>query len=447
MDPITLGVGAMAVGSLVQLFNSEKARGAEKSRLQDIQKMYDQIKPPDYDLKITDPPQLHTQALQSPQFAGEVNAPKYNLDKITPEQYKIVGQMNPQLAPYIAEKNPQVLQKSGDMQIGKDAQKAALQKFMQVGAGEADPEYQEAVTKAGRQAQGEAQSRQASILQDFARRGQGGSGISLAAQIGGTSQAMDRNAMANLDAASQAYRNRLNALSQGAQLGGQISQQDQNMQQQNANIINSFNQRMATNQQQYANQQAGTMNQAQMQNLQAAQEIANKNTGASNQENQRYQQRMDDIARTNASFQQSERNHLDQNAMNTYNAQVGERNTQNTLAQQQYQNSMNQQKYLNDLRGQKYSNDVARGQLKAGVSGQLGAQQMQSTQDRNQAIGGLTQAAGVYGMGQQQQQNQRNNAFQQADLASMQKTGSFMTPEQTEEYKKRNNYNDDSVFD
>ncbi|MCJ7824524.1 MAG: hypothetical protein MUP44_06460, partial [Anaerolineales bacterium] len=59
MDPITIGlVGVAAATALTQLYISEKARGANEQRLKSIEKMFDGIVPPEYDIKVWDDPKL-----------------------------------------------------------------------------------------------------------------------------------------------------------------------------------------------------------------------------------------------------------------------------------------------------------------------------------------------------------------------------------------------------
>ncbi len=438
MDPITIAVvGTMALGSLAQLYSSEKARGAEKGRLEEIAALYNSIKPPNYDLTILDPPEMHEQMLNSPAFSGEIAPPKFNLDKLTPEQFKQVQQYIPQAAPFIAEAAPKLIEQSVGMKAGKDAQMAALKKFMDVGNSSTDPEYEEAITKAGRQAQTEAQSRQASILQDFARRGQSGSGLNLAAQIGGTSQAMDRNAMANMSAASQAYKNRLQALSQGAELGGQISQQDQNLQAQNNAVINAFNQRMSTNQQQYQNQRAGMMNDAQKYNVGMQQDLANMNTQAANQYSLQNQQRNDQLAKYgyDAANQAQQRQDAltqwqrnQQNSANAYN---------NQLAMQNYNMSNANLDKINNLKRQSYQDAL---QQAAGISGnaiQMNNADIGQAQDRNAAIQGLANAGMIYGQQSMANNNAAKTRASNADLAYYKQNGQFMPEDDMNTYKSR----------
>jgi hypothetical protein len=173
---------------------------------------------------------MHQETLQMPQFGSMEAAPKWDMKKLEPRELKLMEKFTPQIAPMVYEENPTLIKKSEDMKMGAAAEKKALRRFMDVGEGDFDPIYQQRVKEARDRAQAEAQSRSDSITQDFARRGIGGSGMELAAKMGGASQAMDRNAQMGMQAEAQAYQNQMQALAQGAQLGGQIQDRDISMQ-------------------------------------------------------------------------------------------------------------------------------------------------------------------------------------------------------------------------
>jgi hypothetical protein len=135
---------------------------------------------------------------------------------------------------------------------------------------------------ASQQGQADAQSRQESILQDAARRGQGSSANALMAQMKGGAQAQSRAAEMQRQAAIESYRNKMMALRDSASLGGDIRGQDIGMQQANMGAINSFNERTARNRQNYLNALTEDRNLAQRQNLAAQQDIANRNVGGRN---------------------------------------------------------------------------------------------------------------------------------------------------------------------
>lgn len=437
MDPITIGIAISAVSGLVQAYNSEQARGASKSELKNLEALFNSIIPPDYDLSITDPPELHEEKLALPQFSSDVALPKFNLDKLSPEKLTLVGKYVPEVAPYVAEAKSTTIQKTGDMALGRDAQKAALQRFQQIGAGEFDPEYQEAVTKASRAAQADAQSRQASILQDFARRGQSGSGLNLAAQLGGSAQAMDREAMTNLGAASESYRNRLNALSQGASLGGQIANADTDLQARNADIINSFNQRMSTTGQAWANNRANVLNDASRHNLGVEQGLANQNVANANEAARYNQGRQDDLTKYNyaAGVNQQARN--DQNQKYTYGAKVDAQQNSNNLAMDKYRIAVDEKDRKNSLLAQQYSDRLSQAGLKAGAAHNSIANRISATRDINSAIGGLGEAGATYYQSQADRDTAKKSQVADDDRSYFEKYGQFMAPA---DRKKREEY-------
>lgn len=408
--PLIIAAGAMAVGGLVQLYNAEKARGASEKRLKEIEALFNSIKPPDYDLTIVDPPQAHAQMLEMPEFSSPQAAPKFNLDKLEPKQLEQVGKFIPNIAPLIFEENPRLIEKSEQMQRGQEAQRTALERFMQIGEDGFDPRFQQRVEDARQRAQSEAQSRGESIMQDFARRGMGGSGMELAAKIAGSAEAMDRNAMMGLQAESDAYANQLNALAQGAQLGGQMFSQDMGMQARNADVINAFNQRMSKRHQDWENMRADMLNQADLRNLQEAQRILDYNIMAGNEADRYNQRRLDDLTKYTADFDTRERNRQDELAKWRYGAQGQERAYQDQrdlLNRQWRQGNIDRR---NELKDRRFRNqyDIASG--KSGMAQSRSALENRAAQDRNAAIQGLANLGMTYGMQKDNQQFQRELA-------------------------------------
>lgn len=399
--PLLIMAGVAAAGALASAYNSAQANNANAEELQKMKDEFDRIVPPQYNLKITDPPELITKRIEEPRYSSGVNEPKWDLTKFTPETLKVVGKYAPETVPRIMETNPTLIKQSEGMRAGRDAQMQALKKFQQIGEGGFDPEFQEAVQRSKMAAQQEAESRQQSILQDFARRGQSGSGLSLAAQLGGASDSMNRNAMQGLSAASDAYRNRLQALSQGAQLGGQISSQDENLQAQNANIINAFNQRMAAGERAYQEGRANTLNDAQLKNLGMAQEVANANVNARNQASLADRNRFDDITRTNLDLAQSNLSRDDRLKNAAYGRDFDERGYQNNLRTANATWRQNNIDRENQMKGQQYNDLMEKVRGRHGLSSAGMQQRTQQAQDTNAMIGGLTNAGMTYAMGEQ----------------------------------------------
>ena len=412
MAAMAVAAGAMVVGGLIQAYNAEQARGAEKKRLEEIKRLYEKLKPPNYDYSIEDPPELHAKALQQPQFSSAQAAPQWNLDKLDPEDLKVVQKFTPQVAPLIMEEQPQLIEKTPEMKEGLDAQKSALRKFMSIGEGDGyDPEHAQRVQEARRRAQSEAQSRGASIMQDFERRGLGGSGMELAAKMGASSQAMDRNAQLGLAAETDAYRNQLNALAQGANIGGQVYSQEQGTQARNADIINAFNQRMSKRHQDWEQMRADTLNAADLRNIQEAQRIADHNTMGRNDAARQHQQRMDDLTKFNYAAQQQERNRQDDLSKWKYNAAGQERaygDAREILQKKWRQDNVDR---MNNFKDKNFANANAIISGKAGMAQALNQSDIGRAQDRNAAIQGLSNLGMMYGM-------QKSNQAHQDDMWS-----------------------------
>jgi len=399
--------GVMAASAAAQLYSAEKARGAEKSRLNEIKRMYEGLIPPDYDLSIEDPPELHQQRLQMPEFSGSQAEVQWNLDKLKPEELKLVQKYIPQVAPLIYEAAPKLIEKTPEMKQGIDAQKAALRKFMSIGEGDGfDPEYQQRVQNARQRAQTEAQSRSASTMQDFERRGLGGSGLELAAKIGASSQAMDRNAQMGLAAEAEAYRNQLNSLAQGAQIGGQLRAQDEAFQGRNADIINSFNQRMSKRYQDWEAMRSDAMNQADLRNIQEAQRISDYNTNQRNLADQNAQRRTDESTRFNEQARTRERDRQDALAKWSYDQRAKERGYQDSREILQAQWRQGNTDRMNQLEDKRFANQHSILGGQTGLAESLNRANIGATQDRNAAIQGLSNIAATYGVQKSNQDHQ-----------------------------------------
>lgn len=428
--------GVSVLSGLAQYYTAEKARKASQAQLDKIEATFNAIKPPNYDLSIEAPPQMHDELLQSPKFSDPQAAPQFNLNALTPEQFKMIGKMSPEIAGYVAEANPTLLTKTSDMETGRKAQLSALQRMQEIGKGEFDPQYQEMVQKAARAAQGEAQSRNASIMQDFARRGAGGSGLNLAAQMAASSQGMDRNAQVNQNAASESYRNRLNALMSGAQLGSQIGQEDTSFQGRNADIINAFNDRVSRSRQAYENNRTAALNNAQQYNLGVEQDVSNRNVGAANEFARGNQQRMDELTKYGANFAQSERDRADRNAQQTFQNQDAQRRYLNSLLAEKASWQAGEREKLNKLRSQEFQDklDIARG--KSGIASQRIGADISAAQDRNAMIQGLSNAATTGAMAYQNSQDARNQNYNNANMEYYKREGDWMDKDARNRYYK-----------
>lgn len=373
-------VAAAVISSLAQAYNSEKQRGADKKTLKKIEDMFSKIVPPEYDVSINDPPKYITEKLQD---AG------LDFSKVTPQEFKIVGQYAPEAAKYVAEANPTLVKGTAAQKEGRQAQIDAL-RSMQAEAKGTSPEFAIQLQRAKDAAQAQAQSRQQSILEDAQRRGLGGGGMTLAAQLAGAGQSMSQGAALSQQAALDAYKNKMNAMQQAGSMGRQLSADELSQEQSNADIINAFNTRTSRAYQDYLNQRAAMENQAQLANLNAQQNIANRNVEQAN-EAQRFNLQ-----------------NYNQLAQQGYQNRVSERNYQNQLAQSSAQWAANEKDRQNQLKRQAYEDQMNKAAGMAGTyRGQMQSGQ-QATADRNAMIGALGSVAGSYYQGQAAEQARKD---------------------------------------
>lgn len=392
MDPVTIGmVGVSAATAIAQMYQQEKAAKASAKRLEEIEAMWADVVPPDFDASITDPPEL---------IRSLPPVPSFDMTKLSPEVYKVVAKFEPQAAPLIKEAAPQVVQDMGEGKEGRQAQIDALRKLREISSsGGRDPEMLAALEDAASRAQTESQSRQASILQDAARRGTMGSGVALASQMAGAESAMGGQAAAGRDAALAAYRNRLEALKGSAALGGQVTAADRALSGQNADIINAFNARTSQAAQAQANLASQAANQGQLFNVQTAQDVAGKNTSTANQ------------------LMQSERDRADDLAKFGYGAQMGQTQYQNQMAQALADWKDRQKQQSNATKQQQFGNQAAiiggkSGVQQAGMQNDLAAGQAKSS--AIQGMGNAATAGLQYAGNQSAQQEAQDRADRRA---------------------------------
>ncbi len=234
----------------------------------------------------------------------KVQMPNFDASKITPQEFRVVGQYVPQVAQYVQEQNPTLIQgNNADQQAAKDAQRQVLQQMIAQSRNGEDVIADIQRARAAREASSQASSNRASLDDAMQRRGLGvGSGLQYAAALQGNAAAAQNQAMQDENALMAAEQRRQSAGMNAANLGGQIFNRDLNMEQQNANVINDFNRRLAENKNTYGQYAANIGNQAQQYNLGNLQQAADKNV------TQNY----------NAQVYNTDRG--DKNAMNTFNA-------------------------------------------------------------------------------------------------------------------------------
>jgi hypothetical protein len=357
-----VAAGAQVLSSIAQYYQAAEARKASKAELEEIRRLFDSIKPPDYDATVYDPPELIMQTIPETAF---------DMSNVNPKAYAVAAKYIPEVASYIAEQNPQLVKMSAAGQLGRDAQIQAL-KDIRARTGEvSDAEAQDASARAMRDAQINSQSRQESVLQDANRRGQLGSGAMLAAQLQGGSDQMERGANLSSQAYLEALRNKLGAIRTEGEMGRQLGNDEFSQSAINADIINKFNQRASTNMNVYNQYAADTVNKGQLFNVQNAQNVTNQNTDTLNKSAIYNRNRQDDIASKIRADKVGERSYINQ---------AGQQNWQNKLTNQNIANTIKRNSFQDQL-------DIAGG--KSGIVYKNIGMNNEFTRDQNQAIQGL----------------------------------------------------------
>jgi len=221
----------------------------------------------------------------------KLKTPDFDYTKLDPEDYAAIKQYIPEVAPYVEEKNPELVKLTEDALAGRESQMDALQKFRNLGRTGEDTQSRLLNDAALRDAAIQEQGQRATIQDNMARRGLGGGAMDFASQMLAQQGAAQRGALTSQQNAANSYQNRLDALRTGASLGGDIRQSDIDLSAQNAGIQNAYNQRYAANQNAYNQYAAGTRNDAQLRNLDEQQKINALNTTQKNQSMQDYQDR------------------------------------------------------------------------------------------------------------------------------------------------------------
>lgn len=127
-------------------------------------------------------------------------------------------------------------------------------------------------------------AQQAALQQDFAQKGQGGSGAAMQARMLASQGNANSGAVAGANVAANAQARALQAMQNYGQMAQSQQAQQFNQQAQAANAQNAINAFNAQNRQQAAGINAGNQQQANVGNFTTANQIAGTNTGIANQQ-------------------------------------------------------------------------------------------------------------------------------------------------------------------
>lgn len=218
------------------------------------------------------------------QLASQLEKPDFSVEDIDPTLIDTVFKYSPESIPFVAEENPQIVEKSPVAQQSQQAQMGALGRFEELAQTGEDAQLiaaREGAEREQMQALSRAQAERDAMSQ---RRGLGmGSGAQLAlGQADLTASAQTQQAM-NEQAAADAALRRFQANQQAGSLGGQITGQELSLAGDNADIINAFNQRQAMRQQDVLSENVAERNKAELLAAQNAQEIAAENARIQNE--------------------------------------------------------------------------------------------------------------------------------------------------------------------
>lgn len=225
---------------------------------------------------------LRDQALSQYQGINPPTLEEQQLNLLSPEY---IGNYQAQQEGAIGEGPSAMEGVSTDPRL-QQAQMAALQQLSDIGQAGMTPAEAAALRTARRASAGEAQAKSSQITQEMARRGMGGSGAELAAQLQNAQSSADRQSQASDQEMQAAQARALQALSQTGSLSGQIQNQQFNQQSDIARAKDAINQFNTQNQQNVQQRNVAATNQAALRNLQEQQRIGEAGAAVKNVQQQ-----------------------------------------------------------------------------------------------------------------------------------------------------------------
>lgn len=216
------------------------------------------------------------------QFAN-IEIPDIEKQKLMLQEYQLTGQMTPELEMLINQGQTEMQNISVDPRL-RSQQMAALEQMSGLAEGRVNPADAAAFEMARRNSAAEAQAKEGQILQNMQQRGQGGSGAELMARLQSNQSGADRLQQAQLEEAKAMQNARMAALTQQANMSGQLRTQDYGEQSNLAKAKDMINQFNTQNSQGVQQRNVGTRNNAQATNLQNSQNNANMNTELRNKQ-------------------------------------------------------------------------------------------------------------------------------------------------------------------
>lgn len=223
------------------------------------------------------------------------------------EKYKQAGVLTPEMEQKLTLDGSKLAQVQED-KGPRAAQVAALTMLQQRGAGGLTPKDRAAFNQLRMQMASDQQAKQAQIEQEYASRGQAGSGSELASRLLASQAGADRMSAQGDTLAATASQNALQALMQAGQLGGQLRGQDWDINAAKAQAQDALNQFNIQNQISRQQRNVDRSNTAQQYNLGNAQQILTGNVDAANREKYRQDQARQDLWNSQLQLAQAKAN-------------------------------------------------------------------------------------------------------------------------------------------
>lgn len=216
----------------------------------------------------------------------KINIPNPEDQKIALARFVSAGTLDPHLENAIKQ-DPSGLKQVTTSMTQKSAQNRALQQLQEVGNnGGLRLQDKTALQDAQMQSNVKARSDRDAISSDMARRGQGGSGFEVAAQLEGQQGQADRDASNSLKVAGSAQDRALQAIMGAGDMATKQRSQEFGEEAQKAQAQDAINKFNTANLQDVQQRNIGSQNAAAATNLANAQDISNRNVGVQNTEEQ-----------------------------------------------------------------------------------------------------------------------------------------------------------------
>lgn len=253
-----------AIGNLVNLgvsaYGAHQVKNQENTGLQQYQQALD-------DLRNLYPPEMQELVTELQDYVVQ--------GQITPEQYTTILQQESQMA---GVKVPPEIEKQ---QYDTLAQLSNI-----VAEGGQDASFRAAMNDVKDKLQNQIKANTESLKNEFARRGQSGSGLEFAARAQGGSDAIQAASKQGFDAAAEGQRRAYQAIMDKGTLAGNIRTQDVGEQERKAQAADTVNRFNTTAKQNVSDANVKAANDAQAANLAEQQRIADANVKNHNQESE-----------------------------------------------------------------------------------------------------------------------------------------------------------------